>query len=61
MIVDRGPPPAQAELGRGTPIVGDRALLGIRVSPPFAPVPAFIDTGTSLVDKGNVDGYLSDA
>jgi hypothetical protein len=31
------------------------------VSPPFAPVPAFIDTGTSLVDKGNVDGYLSDA
>ena len=29
--MDRGPPPAQAKLGRGTPIVGERALLGIRV------------------------------
>ncbi len=27
----------------------------------FAPYPAFIDTGTSLVDKSNVDGYLADA
>ncbi len=27
----------------------------------FAPYPAFIDTGTSLVDKSNVDVYLSDA
>ena len=34
LIVDRGPPPAQAELGRGTPIVGERALLGIRVGRP---------------------------
>jgi ribose transport system substrate-binding protein len=27
----------------------------------FAPYPVFIDTGTSLVDKSNVDGYLTDA
>jgi len=27
----------------------------------FAPYPVFIDTGTSLVDKSNVDGYLADA
>jgi ribose transport system substrate-binding protein len=27
----------------------------------FAPYPAFIDTGTSLVDKSNVDGFLADA
>jgi ribose transport system substrate-binding protein len=27
----------------------------------FAPYPAFIDTGTSLVDKSNVDVFLSDA
>jgi ribose transport system substrate-binding protein len=27
----------------------------------FAPYPAFIDTGTSLVDKSNVDVYLADA
>ncbi len=27
----------------------------------FAPYPAFIDTGTALVDKGNVDLYLSAA
>lgn len=26
---------------------------------PFAPFPAFIDTGVSLVDKSNVDGILS--
>jgi ribose transport system substrate-binding protein len=27
----------------------------------FAPYPAFIDTGTSLVDKSNVDVFLADA
>jgi ribose transport system substrate-binding protein len=27
----------------------------------FAPYPAFIDTGTALVDKSNVDGYLASA
>jgi len=27
----------------------------------FAPYPVFIDTGTALVDKSNVDGYLSAA
>jgi len=27
----------------------------------FAPYPAFIDTGTELVDKSNVDGYLAAA
>jgi ribose transport system substrate-binding protein len=27
----------------------------------FSPYPAFIDTGTSLVDKSNVDGFLTDA
>ena len=27
----------------------------------FAPYPAFIDTGTSLVDKSNVDVYLAAA
>ncbi|MGA3033629.1 MAG: substrate-binding domain-containing protein [Terracidiphilus sp.] len=27
----------------------------------FAPYPAFVDTGTSLVDKSDVDGYLSAA
>jgi ribose transport system substrate-binding protein len=26
---------------------------------PFAPFPAFIDTGTSLVDKTNVDAILA--
>ncbi len=26
---------------------------------PMSPYPAFIDTGTSLVDKSNVDGYLA--
>ena len=34
-------------------LVGDFAL------DPFAPFPAFVDTGTSLVDKGNVDAILS--
>lgn len=28
---------------------------------PFAPYPSFIDTGTSIVDKSNVDAYLSTA
>jgi ribose transport system substrate-binding protein len=28
---------------------------------PFSPYPVFIDTGTSLVDKGNVDMYLNAA
>jgi ribose transport system substrate-binding protein len=28
---------------------------------PFAPYPVFIDTGTALVDKSNVDGYLTSA
>jgi ribose transport system substrate-binding protein len=28
---------------------------------PFAPYPAFVDTGTALVDKSNVDGYLAAA
>ena len=28
---------------------------------PFAPFPVFVDTGTSLVDKSNVDGYLATA
>lgn len=27
----------------------------------FAPYPAFIDTGTAIVDKSNVDGYLAAA
>jgi ribose transport system substrate-binding protein len=27
----------------------------------FAPYPAFVDTGTSLVDKSNVDVYLAAA
>lgn len=27
----------------------------------FAPYPVFVDTGTSIVDKSNVDGYLVDA
>jgi ribose transport system substrate-binding protein len=27
----------------------------------FAPYPAFIDTGTALVDKSNVDVFLADA
>jgi ribose transport system substrate-binding protein len=27
----------------------------------FAPYPVFIDTGTALVDKSNVDGYLASA
>jgi ribose transport system substrate-binding protein len=27
----------------------------------FAPYPVFVDTGTALVDKGNVDGYLAAA
>jgi ribose transport system substrate-binding protein len=27
----------------------------------FSPYPVFIDTGTSLVDKSNVDGFLADA
>ena len=27
----------------------------------FAPYPVFVDTGTSLVDKSNVEGYLADA
>ena len=27
----------------------------------FAPYPVFIDTGTALVDKTNVDGYLASA
>jgi ribose transport system substrate-binding protein len=52
--------------------VGLKALDEIYHAPPaqlgkdysidaFAPYPAFIDTGTSLVDKSNVDGYLADA
>jgi hypothetical protein len=24
----------------------------------FAPIPAFVDTGSSLVDKSNVDAFL---
>ena len=28
---------------------------------PFAPYPVFVDTGTSLVDRSNVDRYLSSA
>jgi len=27
----------------------------------FSPYPVFVDTGTSLVDKNNVDLYLSSA
>jgi len=27
----------------------------------FAPYPAFVDTGTAIVDKSNVDGYLAAA
>ena len=27
----------------------------------FSPYPVFVDTGTTLVDKGNVDLYLSAA
>jgi ribose transport system substrate-binding protein len=27
----------------------------------FAPYPVFIDTGTALVDKTNVDAYLASA
>lgn len=30
-------------------------------SDPFAPYPAFVDTGTSLVDKSNVDLYIAAA
>lgn len=52
--------------------VGLRALDEIFHDPPaqlgkdysndaFSPYPAFIDTGTSLVDKSNVDVYLADA
>jgi ribose transport system substrate-binding protein len=25
----------------------------------FAPVPAFVDTGSDVVDKGNVDAFLN--
>ena len=28
---------------------------------PFSPYPVFVDTGTSLVDKNNVDDYISAA
>jgi ribose transport system substrate-binding protein len=28
---------------------------------PFSPYPAFVDTGTSLVDKSNVDVYIAAA
>jgi ribose transport system substrate-binding protein len=35
------------------PLVADFGL------DPFAPFPAFVDTGVSLVDKTNVDGILS--
>jgi len=27
----------------------------------FSPYPVFVDTGTSLVDKRNVDAYLASA
>jgi ribose transport system substrate-binding protein len=27
----------------------------------FAPIPTFVDTGTSLVDKSNVDAYIAGA
>jgi ribose transport system substrate-binding protein len=30
-------------------------------SDPFAPYPVFVDTGTSLVDKNNVDLYIAAA
>jgi ribose transport system substrate-binding protein len=30
-------------------------------SDPFSPYPVFVDTGTSLVDKKNVDMYISAA
>jgi ribose transport system substrate-binding protein len=30
-------------------------------SDPFAPYPVFVDTGTSLVDKDNVDLYIASA
>jgi ribose transport system substrate-binding protein len=30
-------------------------------SDPFAPYPAFVDTGTSLVNKSNVDAYIAAA
>jgi ribose transport system substrate-binding protein len=30
-------------------------------SDPFSPYPVFVDTGTSLVDKNNVDLYIAAA
>ncbi len=49
--------------------LGLKALVGLHEKPmpltkdyaanPFSPVPAFVDTGVALVDKGNVDSFLA--